>query len=706
METEVVPRLEEGHHESVKGRRTAALRVIRWVALGVVLGGFLVAAAIARDAAGGRSDLDAFTASTAWLVAAPIAVALVFAIACWNRLRGDPVLARWLGGFAVTIVAYGLWSELAAWLDASNATGTWAFAVIAALTMSGWMVVLATAQATAAATAGRALADRTGRGVMRFLIASTAGMTLLSFVVPAGFMLEISPQPPLVLPRDFVVAPAVQTGMSTLAFAWMLSLFVAPTVFWVQAARSQGARRAALARIAVGAVLPGLVVLLCGLLALLIGAGGVGGGNTPLEISALAIGFCVAAPLVAWWLSAVLRDARTSSGRSMTALSRLTPPLLWIGYVLAIVQLVGPVVAAARASATGAVVATAGLFAATAVPWALFVRWCVERVDPRRGLASAVIGASSDRGVPTGELAERALREALAEPALRVQIARPGGGWLSAGLDTSTTAGGHEETGAGTAASVVHPVRDHEGREVGRIVTVTRFVDLAPLLMVVAPLIERAALEAEVRDHAERLAAERRRADAAAHDARRRIERDLHDGVQSRLVSLGLSLSLAKDDVNDPASRMLLDETVAGLQNAVAELRELAGGTVSANLAERGLAAAVADLVSGVPVAIEASVDDVDLAGAVETAAYFVIAEAVANALKHAAPQRITIAVRQRGSTVTVSVADDGTGGADVRLGSGLRGLSERVGAVGGRMVVSEREPRGTLLEAVLPCAP
>ncbi|WP_448003247.1 sensor histidine kinase [Agromyces bauzanensis] len=674
--------------------RPAPWNVIRWVTMGIVLALLFAAAAVARAAADGRSDIDVFTSSAAWLIAAPVAVVLVFAIACVNAFGGDAVLARWLAALAVATAVYQLASEVAAWLDATGATGTWAFLIAIVLTQTGWMVVLATAQAAAAATAGRALSDRTGAGVSVFLGSATAAVLLLAVLVPSGFALESGRDVPLLLPRDFVVDPAVQEALTLILLLWMLSLFVAPLVFWVRAARSRGVRRAVLARIAVGTVLPGLVVLLCGLLALVVGSGG--DDDLTLEVSALAIGFCASAPLTAWWLSAVVRDAHAPAGRSLTALSRLTPALLWIGYALAIVQIAGPLITATGIDATGAMLVTAGMFAATAVPWWFFVRWCVQRVDPRRGLAGAVIGAASDRGVPTAELAQRALREALAEPELRVCIARPGGGWLDAALDPVESVMPDESV----------PVRDRDGREIGRVISSTRFVDLSPLLGVISPLVERASLEAEVRDHATRLDAERRRADAATDEARRRIERDLHDGVQSRLVSLGLSLSLAKDDVRDPNSRILLDETVTGLRSAVAELRELATGTVSANLAEHGLAGAVAELVSGTPVTVEASVDDVPLEGAAEAAAYFVIAEAVANSLKHASPRSISISVRRVGATVAVTVADDGVGGADPRLGFGLRGLGERVNAVGGRMVVSDRMPRGTLLEAVLPCAP
>ncbi|MGB4136265.1 MAG: ATP-binding protein, partial [Microbacterium sp.] len=242
------------------------------------------------------------------------------------------------------------------------------------------------------------------------------------------------------------------------------------------------------------------------------------------------------------------------------------------------------------------------------------------------------------------------------------------------------------------------------GQPLAAVVSRTRFVDARPLLEAVRPLIARAALETEARLQAERVTAERIRADNAAAEARRRIERDLHDGVQGRLVSLGLGLSLARDGLVDPVSRGVIDEAVGQLHDAVAELRELSSGDLSARLAGTGLAAAVGDLARRMPVPVTLDVAPLRIAPDVETVAYFVIAEALTNAVKHAAPTRIAVRVTA-GDEVIVRIADDGSGGADLRAGSGLRGLQERVHAIGGHLIVSDTLPAGTLVEAVLPCA-
>jgi signal transduction histidine kinase len=186
----------------------------------------------------------------------------------------------------------------------------------------------------------------------------------------------------------------------------------------------------------------------------------------------------------------------------------------------------------------------------------------------------------------------------------------------------------------------------------------------------------------------------------------RRIERDLHDGAQARLVALGMNLGLAEQKLtSDPgAAQQLVAEARAGLVEALGELRDLARGIHPPVLTDRGLAAALRSLAdrSAVPVSV-----DVDLAerppAAVETAAYFVAAEALANATKHAAPTKVAIAIRRRGDLLDVRVTDDGGGGADP-AGNGLTGLRRRVEALDGRLDVTSPPGGPTTVHAELPC--
>jgi signal transduction histidine kinase len=187
----------------------------------------------------------------------------------------------------------------------------------------------------------------------------------------------------------------------------------------------------------------------------------------------------------------------------------------------------------------------------------------------------------------------------------------------------------------------------------------------------------------------------------------RRIERDLHDGAQARLVALGMNLGLAEQKLaGDPeGARDLVAEARAGVEQALRELRDLARGVHPPVLADRGLGAAVASLAhaSAVPVDIEEEVPERPPA-VVETAAYFVVAEAMANAAKHAEASRIVVRIVRKQGRLVVEVADDGRGGAD-ESGSGLVGLKRRVEALDGTLAVTSPSGGGTVLRAELPCA-
>jgi signal transduction histidine kinase len=187
----------------------------------------------------------------------------------------------------------------------------------------------------------------------------------------------------------------------------------------------------------------------------------------------------------------------------------------------------------------------------------------------------------------------------------------------------------------------------------------------------------------------------------------RRIERDLHDGAQARLVALGMNLGMAEQRLAaDPeAARGLLTEARLGVEEALRELRELARGIHPPVLTDRGLEAAIAALAhrSAVPVHVTADVRERPPA-AVETAAYFVAAEALTNAAKHAEPSRIEVRIVRDPKTLVVEVSDDGRGGADP-AGAGLTGLRQRVEALDGKLTIVSPAGGGTTLHAELPCA-
>jgi signal transduction histidine kinase len=220
--------------------------------------------------------------------------------------------------------------------------------------------------------------------------------------------------------------------------------------------------------------------------------------------------------------------------------------------------------------------------------------------------------------------------------------------------------------------------------------------------------LENERLQAELRARLGDLQASRARLVDATEAERRRIERDLHDGTQQRLVSLAMSLGLLDTKLpGDPqAAKPIATEARAALAVALQELRELSQGIHPTVLTERGLGVALEELAdrAALPAYVEVSVGERPCP-AVEAAAYFVVSEALTNAAKHSHAGEVRIAARDERDQLIVEVADDGIGGAAPQGGSGLRGLTDRVEALGGRLMVSSPPGRGTSLRAEIPCA-
>ena len=206
-------------------------------------------------------------------------------------------------------------------------------------------------------------------------------------------------------------------------------------------------------------------------------------------------------------------------------------------------------------------------------------------------------------------------------------------------------------------------------------------------------------------DAREQLAASRARIVEAADAARRRIERDLHDGAQQRLVSLALSLRLLESNLEpDSTATRELAAARAELDAALEELRELARGIHPSILVDRGLEAALAALASRASAPVELDFDSCgDLPLSVQTTAYFVVAEALTNAAKHAGSDRIDVRVALAGDHTTIEVRDEGSGGVDPARGSGLSGLADRVSALGGTLEIESPAGVGTTVRARIP---
>ena len=288
---------------------------------------------------------------------------------------------------------------------------------------------------------------------------------------------------------------------------------------------------------------------------------------------------------------------------------------------------------------------------------------------------------------------ENLLRQALGDPRARVVFPAQGGGWV--------TSSGHAAEPIGRTVDVV---RD---RGVGARIEYDEQRTESSVVEAVgheaAAEIDNLGLRAELARQVEEVTESRARLAGAHLEERQRMERDLHDGAQQRILAIALQLRSARVNGADDALRDEVDRAIADLGLTVQELRDLAAGLQPAALAGGGLRAAVEDLASRIPLRMEVEVVDRRFQPNLESAAWFVVAEAVANAVKHADVDQLRISVTNSGPHLDVAVTDAGVGGANAR-GSGLQGLADRVAALGGSLTVSENQPHGTRVEARFPC--
>jgi signal transduction histidine kinase len=305
--------------------------------------------------------------------------------------------------------------------------------------------------------------------------------------------------------------------------------------------------------------------------------------------------------------------------------------------------------------------------------------------------------------LPPGRL-EQVLACALHDPTLQLAY------WL-ADRDAFVDAAGHpvELPAAGGDRAVT--ILRHDGAPVAAMLHDAALDDDPALVRAVAATarmtIENERLQAEVRAQLEEVRASRARIVEFGDAERRRVERNLHDGAQQRLVSISLALGIARSQVGATSEQEMavaLDDAAAELRLALGELRELARGIHPVILSEAGLGPALVSLAerSPIPVTVTA-VPPERLPSRVEETAYYVASEALANAAKHAHATSVSISARQLEGQLLVEVGDDGVGGADPD-GSGLRGLADRVAALDGRLRVHSPDGKGTRITAELPC--
>ena len=273
-----------------------------------------------------------------------------------------------------------------------------------------------------------------------------------------------------------------------------------------------------------------------------------------------------------------------------------------------------------------------------------------------------------------------------------------------------------DERGRGVAFPQEDPSRavtklEHEGEPLAALVHDAELLDEPELLSAAAAAarlaLENARLHAELRAQLEKVKESRARIVAAADEERRRIERDLHDGLQQHLVALGIEVASERRRLAERLDRdvdQVLEGTAAGIKRAVTDLRELARGIHPVLLSEGGLAAALEALAARAPVHVSVDATAERFPPAVEAAAYFVACEALTNVAKHASATEAAIRAHRRNGALVVEISDDGIGGARVD-GGGLSGLVDRVEAHGGRLRVESRDGEGTRVIGEIPCA-
>jgi signal transduction histidine kinase len=331
---------------------------------------------------------------------------------------------------------------------------------------------------------------------------------------------------------------------------------------------------------------------------------------------------------------------------------------------------------------------------------------------------AGLVRSRYSRAGAVGELIERlnnpeadrslgqALADALGDRSLKLVYWRPSAGHY-------VTYDGRRvelpQPGSGRAVTEV----EREGIRVGAIIHDASLADEPDLVRAVAAsaalALENERLEAELRARLDELQSSRARLVEVSMFERRRLERDLHDGAQQRLVALSLQLGLARrslDAGDGRAAVSMLDAARDELTRALEELRELARGIHPAVLTDRGLEAALEALAERAPLPV--SLDQMPaerLPASVEAAAYFVVAEALTNVAKYAGASSAEVRIARDHGYAVVEVRDDGVGGADPAVGTGLRGLADRLAALDGRLEVHSPEGQGTIVRAEVPCA-
>jgi signal transduction histidine kinase len=422
---------------------------------------------------------------------------------------------------------------------------------------------------------------------------------------------------------------------------------------------------------------------------LVLGMDGAGGTLSRLSFAIGAVVFL--------WASALLVYRWRAGSR---AWRRAVAPLLWTG-ALALALLAVFNADQFFSRPVGAVPMWAFRVAFVTIPFA-FLAVLLRMRLARASVAELVVELEEAR--PSGALRD-ALARALGDPSLAVAYWLPDQGRY-VDLD------GQPVELPGDGDDRMAAVVERDGRRVAAIVHDRALSDDPGLIRAAgaaaALALDNERLQAELRARFEELQASRARIVEAADQERRRIERNLHDGTQQRLTSVALALGLAESKlVSDPqAARASVRQAKQALETALAELRDLSHGIHPSVLTTRGLGPALEDLAYTAPLPVTVATElNGRLPERVEAGAYYAVAEGLANIAKHAHASTASVLLTREHGCLRLRVCDDGIGGADPARGSGLRGLNDRLQALGGTLEVESPAGRGTELRVAIPCA-
>jgi signal transduction histidine kinase len=626
--------------------------------------------------------LAAAPTRTSWLTLA-VGVLVVPAMSALSvlvsRRRDGAMVGLLLGLLSLSVtavVAKEVWLQ---WLATTDDPGRWAW-LVAVTAENAWWVLATFALLLLHFPDGR-VPSRRWRWVPLTLVSAAAVTQVDGAIVAEPF------RPPLAdLPRPFGPPPASWELFALVWFALLLALVLASAAsLLLRFRRADRTQRQQIKWLALAGIGLPLYPLLCGVEILV-------WGESHWFSAAVGLASLVATPAAA--AIAVLRYDLYDVDKALAlAVTWGAVTALLLAVYGAVSSLTGMLVG--HGSEVGVAVGTATA-ALLLLPAVRVVRRAVDaRMYPLRRAALAAVD-DLHREVSAGgarpEQLEERLRAALRDPGLRVGFRVPGS---AAYLDA---------TGAPVPADGVPVLQDTE--QTGLLLPGCGPAS-PELLREVAgrcsTLVEVVRLRSEVARALREAQDSRTRLLEIGYEERRRMERDLHDGAQQRLVSLGMQLRLAQRHLGDGTLDVdgLLDESVAELGTAVAELRQIAHGLRPSSL-DDGLPAALSNLVRTLPMTVDMDIDEAPLPDAVATTAYFVASEAITNAVKHSEATRIELHVVRRNGQLLVRVADNGCGGASLGLGSGL---ADRVAALGGSLRVASPVGRGTEVEAALPCA-